>query len=136
MSPISTPGLVQSTQHASQRLGHGGVFETHVRRNYQHVGFNDPPRHADVFRISSVVEQKIFAQVFLVFRAVEAHLARRGVQRDHSHALLEAIHSGPDFFDYPGQFMAKRAQGGRSCGHDSRANTLSGQYRRSGRPAL
>ena len=104
------PGLVQPSQDASQRLGHRGIFETHIRRNYQHVGVNDPPRHADIFRIRSVVEQEIFAKIFLVFRAIEAHLARRGVQRHHPHAFFEAANTMSDFFDYSRQFVSEQSR--------------------------
>ena len=69
-------GFVQAAQHASQRLGHGCIFETNIRRNRQHVGFDDAPRNANVFRIGAVVEKQIFAKIFLVLGAVEAHAGR------------------------------------------------------------
>ena len=59
-------GLVQSTQHAGQRFDHGSFFKAYVRRNHQRVQVNNPPRNADVLGISAVVEQQVFAQIFLV----------------------------------------------------------------------
>ena len=103
--------FVQSAQNAGQRLGHGGVFDADVGRNDQHVGFNDAAWNADVFGVGAVVEEEIFAEIFLMLGAVEAHLARGGVERDNAHALLEAINSGSDFLDDSGEFVAE--QGGR-----------------------
>ena len=100
-------GFVQTAQHAGQRLSHGRVFETDVGRNDQHVGFDDAPGYANVFRVSSVVEEQVFAEIFLMFRAIKAHLARRGIQGDDLHAFLEAVHALADFLDDSGQLMAK-----------------------------
>src|SRR5579862_213034 len=86
-------GFVQAAQDASQGLGHGGVFHADVGRDDQHVGFNDAARHANVFGVSTVVEEQIFAEVFLMLGAVEAHLARGGVEGDDAHALLESVDS-------------------------------------------
>ena len=74
----------------------------------QHVGLDDAARDVNVFGVGSVIEQQVFAEIFLVLRAVEAHAARRRVQRDHTHALLESFDVGPDLFDDPGQFMAEQ----------------------------
>ncbi len=101
-------GFVQPAQHAGQRLDHRGFFEAHVLRNGQHVGFNDAARNANVFGVSAVVEQQVFAEIFLVLGAVETHAAGRGVQRHHAHALLEAPDVGANFFDDAGQFVAKQ----------------------------
>ena len=100
-------GLVQAAQHASQGLGHGGIFKGDVRRNDQHVGFDNAPRHADIFGVGTVVEEQIFAEIFLVLGAVEAHLAGRGIERHHAHTLLEAVHAFANFLDDAGQFMAE-----------------------------
>ena len=105
-------GLVQAAEDAGQRLGHGGVFHADVGRDDQHVGFNDAARNANVFGVSTVVEEQIFAEVFLMLGAVEAHLAGRGVEGDDAHALLEAIDSGADFLNDSGEFVAE--QGGRN----------------------
>ena len=104
-------GFVQSAQDAGQRFGHGGVFYADVGRNDQHVGFDNAARHADVFGVGAVVEEQVFAKIFLMFGAVKAHLARGGVERDDAHALLEAVDAGADFFDDSGQFVAEK--GGR-----------------------
>ena len=100
--------LVQAAQHAGQRLRHGRVFEAHVGWNYQHVGFDDALGHTNVFGVGAIVEQQIFAKIFLVFGAVEAHLAWSGVQSYNAHALLETIHAAADFFDHAGEFMSKQ----------------------------
>ena len=46
-----------------------------------------------------------------MLRAVKAHLTRRGIQRNHSHAALEAPNSRPDFLDNTCQFMAEQCGG-------------------------
>jgi hypothetical protein len=46
-----------------------------------------------------------------VLGAVEAHLARGGVQRDHAHALLETVHARAYFFDDTGKFMPEQGRG-------------------------
>ena len=103
-------GFMQSAQHAGQRLGHGGVFEADVRRNDQHVGFNDAARDANVFSVGTVVEEEIFAEVLLMLGAVETHLAGRGVEGDDAHAFLEAVDAGADLLDDSGQFVAEEGR--------------------------
>src|SRR6266446_2041084 len=78
--------LVQTAQHAGQRLDHGRFLKTDVRRNGEHVEVNDAPWNADVLGIGTVVEEKIFAEIFLMTRTIEAHLAGRRVQRNNPHA--------------------------------------------------
>jgi len=45
-----------------------------------------------------------------VTRAVEAHLARRGIQRHYLHAFLESANAGADFFDYAGEFVSEQGR--------------------------
>ena len=103
-------GFVQTAQHAGQRLDHGSFFEAHVLGDGQHVGFNDAARDANVFGISAVVEQQIFAKIFLVLGAVEACAAGRRVERHHAHSLAESPDVGPNFLDHTGQFMSKQCR--------------------------
>ena len=107
VSPISTP--VSCRPRSTQARGSvmAASSKRDVGRNDQHVGFDDAPRDADVFGIGSVVEEQVFAEIFLVLGAVEAHLAGRGIERHHAHALLEAVHALADFLDYAGQFVAE-----------------------------
>ena len=102
------PGLVQSTQHAGQRFDHSRFFVGNIGGNRQHVGFNNAARNANVFGIGAVIEQQVFAEIFLMLGAVEAHLAGRGIQRHHPHAFFEAAHSVPDFFNHAGQFVSEQ----------------------------
>ena len=104
-------GFVQAAENAGQRLGHRRILKADVGRDDQHVGFNDAAGDADVFGVGSVVEEQIFAEIFLVLGAVEAHLAGGGVEGDDLHALLEAVDAFADFLDDSGQFVAK--EGGR-----------------------
>jgi hypothetical protein len=103
--------MVQAAKDAGQRLGHRSLFDTDAWRDNQHVGIDDAARNPNVFGVSAVVEQEIFAEVLLMFGAVEAHLARRGIQGDDAHAFLESVDTGSYFLDDSGQFMAE--QGGR-----------------------
>src|SRR5215471_18282826 len=82
--------LMQSPQYASKGLNHRCFFEAYMWRNHQGVQINDAARNTNVLGVSSVVEQEVFAEVFLVTRTVEAGLAWRGVQRHHPHALLKS----------------------------------------------
>ena len=66
-------------------------------------------RNANVFRISTVVKKQVFAEIFLVFRAVEAHLAGRGIQSDDAHTLFESPDAVADFFDDSSQFVAEES---------------------------
>src|SRR5580658_9007258 len=104
-------GFMQAAQYAGQRFGHGRVFEAHVGRDDQHIGFDDAARDADVFRIGSIIEEQVFAKVFLVLGAIKAHLAGSRIQRDYAHALLEAVDTLANFLDHSGQFVSE--QGGR-----------------------
>jgi hypothetical protein len=101
--------LMQSAQDAGQRLGHGGIFEAYFFRDDQHVGLNDAARNADVFGVGSVVEQQIFAEIFLMLRAIEAHLAGCGIERDHAHTLPEAVDAFTDLFHDSSEFVAKES---------------------------
>ncbi len=105
-------GFVKSAEHAGQRLDHSRLFKADVRRNDQHVQIDDAARDFDVFGVGAVVEQQIFAKIFLMARAVEAHLAGRGIQCDNLHALLESANAGADYFDDSGEFVSE--QGGRN----------------------
>src|ERR1700685_3863209 len=103
-------GLVESAQHAGQRLGHCGIFVTHVGRNDQHVGFDNALGNANVFGVGPVVKQQIFAKIFLMLGAIETHLAGRGIEGDHAHAFFETVDAGADFFDDPGQLVAEQCR--------------------------
>jgi len=63
---------------------------------------------ANVFGVGSVVKEEVFAKIFLVLGAVEAHLARGGVEGDDAHAFLEAVDAGADFLDDSGQFVTEK----------------------------
>ena len=80
-------------------------------RDHQHVGFDNAPRNADIFGVGSVIEEQIFAEIFLMLGAVETHLAGSGIQCHHAHALLEAVDALANLFDDSGQFVAKKGGG-------------------------
>src|SRR5579871_502347 len=100
--------FMQPAENARQRFGHRGIFVTYVLGNHQHVGFNNSPRYTDVFRVCAVVEEQIFAEIFLMFGAIKAHLAGRRIQRDHPHALLESVDAAPNLFDDASQFVPEQ----------------------------
>jgi hypothetical protein len=107
---------MESAQDAGERLSHGGIFETDVGRNDEHVGFDDAAGDANVFGLGSVVEEEIFAEVLLMLGAVEAHLARGGVEGDDAHALLESVDTGANFLDDSGEFVAEEGRGNDHAG--------------------
>ncbi len=106
------PGFMETAENAGQRFRHRRIFKGHVGRDDQHVGFDDALRDPNVFCVGAIIEEEIFAEIFLMLGAVEAHLARSGVQGYDAHALLETIDPGADFLNYAGQFVAE--QGGRN----------------------
>src|SRR4029077_17062637 len=103
--------FVQAAQHARQRFSHRSIFKADVGRNDQHIRFNNAARHTNVLRIGTVVEEEVFAEVFLVLGAVEAHLAGRGVQGYDAHALLEAIDVSTNLLDDSSEFVAEKRRG-------------------------
>src|SRR5437773_1754838 len=100
--------FVQAAKHARQRLSHRSIFKADVGRNDQHVRFNNAARHTNVLRIGAVVEKEVFAEVFLVFGAVKAHLAGRGVQGYDAHALLEAVDVSTNLLNDSSEFVAEK----------------------------
>ena len=116
--PDLNPGLVEAAQHTRQRFGHRGIFKAHIGRNHQHVGFDDALGDANVFGVSAVVEQQVFAEVFLMLGAIEAHLAGRRVQSDDAHAFLESVDPGAHLFDHSGQFVSEQ------CGRNDHAGVI------------
>src|SRR6185369_2709965 len=104
-------GFVETAQDAGQGLDHRRFLIGHVRRNGEHVGFNDTLGDANVFGVGSVVEEEIFAKIFLVLRAVEAHSAWCGVEGNDALAFLESPDAGAELFDGAGKFMAEEGRG-------------------------
>src|SRR5579864_1687125 len=104
-------GLVESTQHAGQRLDHGCFFKTHMRWNDQSVQINNATRNTNIFGVSAVVEQQVFAKIFLVARAIEAGLAGSGIQRDYAHAFFESANTRTNVFDGASEFVTEEGWG-------------------------
>src|SRR5262249_19637960 len=100
--------LMQSAKHASQGLNHRSFLTTHMSRYGQHVDISGSARDADVFCISSVVDEAVFAKMLVVGRAVKTALAGARVQRNHPRALLEAAYARPNFFNDAGEFMPEQ----------------------------
>src|SRR5438477_2630758 len=102
---------MESTQNASQWLGHGGVFKGDAVGHNQHIGLNNAARNTYVFGVSAIVEEQVHAEIFLMFGAIKTHLAGGGVQCHNPHAAPEATYIGANFFNYAGQFVAKQRRG-------------------------
>src|SRR5271157_3235094 len=100
--------FMQAAEHTGEGFGHRGILEGYIRRDNEHIGFNNAPRYPDVLGVSAIVEQQIFAEVQLVLGAIEAHAARRRVERDYAHALFKATHTQPDFLNRTRQFMPEQ----------------------------
>ena len=71
-----------------------------MRRDGQHVDINDSTRHANVLSVSAVIEQQVFAEVFLMARTVETGLTWRGIQGYDACPFFEAANPGANFFDH------------------------------------
>ena len=75
-------------------------------RNHQHILADDSPGNADIFGIGAVVEQQILAQIALPLAAEQAHVARRGIRRNHARADFQAaIYIRAQRFDDAGEFV-------------------------------
>src|SRR5215469_15677096 len=59
-------GFMQAAQHARQRLHHRRFLETYVSGDGQHVDVNNAARDTNVFGISTVVEEEVLTEIFLM----------------------------------------------------------------------
>src|SRR5581483_3185962 len=98
----------QAADDAGQRLDDGRFLHGHLRRNHQHVLLDDAARNLDELGVGAVVEQQVFAEVFLVARAVEAHAARSRVERDHALAAAEVSDPMAGFRNHAGQLVPEQ----------------------------
>ena len=81
---------MNAAQNASQRLGHGRIHERNAFRNFEHILPNDSAGNANVFGVSSVVEEKIFAEIRLALAAEEAGVAGSRIRGQHPHTFVDA----------------------------------------------
>ena len=72
--------FVNATQYTRERLDQGRAAVVHGMRHFQHVLHHDAPGNAHVFGVGAVVEQKIFAKIFLTAPAMKAAQARSGIR--------------------------------------------------------
>ena len=124
--------LVNSAQHARQRLHHGRVDERNARREFRACSRRTiRPGNANVFGVSAVIEQQIFAQVRLALAAIEALdcTARNspapracpcGRRRSRRCPLLPRRR----------QVRGRKARAAESCAREIPASRLSGRCRR------
>src|SRR4051812_39205678 len=101
---------MQTAQDTRQRFCHSGSLKTHASRNLKHVGFDDATRNTNVLRVCAVVEEQVFAQVFLVLAAIETFPARSGIQRNYAHTALELLYSRPNFFNNAREFVSEQSR--------------------------
>ena len=82
--------FVNAAQHAGQRFDQRGALVVDRVRHFQHIFGDDAPGYAHVLGIRAIVEQEIFAKIFLAAAAMIAAEARRGVCRNHANAQAPA----------------------------------------------
>ena len=104
--------FVNAAQHAGQRLDQRRALVVHGVRHFQHVFGDDAAGNAHVFGVRAVVEQQVFAKIFLAAAAVIAAETRRGIGGDHANAHAPAgVHTLADGDDFADHFVAE--DGGR-----------------------
>jgi hypothetical protein len=77
-------------------------------RHFQHVLHHDAAGNAHVFSVSAIIEQKIFAKIFLPAAAVKTAQARRGVRRNDAQTdSPPGVNSLPYRSDLSNHFVAE-----------------------------
>ncbi len=100
--------FVNAAEHAGKRLNQRRAAVIDGVRHFQHVFHRDAAGDAHVFGISAVVEEQIFAKIFLPAAAVIAAQTRSGVGGDHAHANPPArVHTLAHRGDVADDFVAK-----------------------------
>jgi hypothetical protein len=75
-------------------------------RHLEHVLHDDASGNTHVLGISAIVEEKIFAKIFLATAAMKAAEARRGIRRNHAEAdPPPRVDSLPDRSDFAYDFV-------------------------------
>ena len=98
-------------QNARERLGHCGIHKGHMRRNLQHILAHNAAGDADVFGISTVVEEQILAKIAAFLAAEKTYAARRGVRRHHTRAYRQILSSlRADLLYDSGEFVSKNGR--------------------------
>ena len=117
-------GFVEAAKNAGQRFSHGCVFKCHIRRDDQHVGFDNAAWNANVFRVGTVVEEQVFAEILLVFEQSKHIWQGAELSATTRMPFLKPLTPAP-LPRSPRQAHDRRAREERSCARDSRAGTPS-----------
>src|SRR2546430_17253407 len=76
--------------------------------HFQHIFRYDTPRDAHVFGVCAVIEQKVFAEIFLPAAAMIAAETRRGVRGNYTNASAPAcINALADSDNFADDFMTE-----------------------------
>ncbi len=102
--------FMNAAQHAGQWFDQRGTLVIDRVRHFQHIFGDDAPGYAHVLGIGAVVEQEIFAKIFLAAAAMVAAEARRGVCCDHANAHAPArVNPLADSHYFADNFVAKNS---------------------------
>jgi hypothetical protein len=83
----------------------------HAFGNQVGIPFDDPRRNPDIFRVGSVVEQEIFAQILQTLAAEETIVTRSGIRRHHPLPELETENISAYRDHIAGQFVPEYGGG-------------------------
>ena len=104
--------LMNAAQHAGERLDKRGAAVIDGVRHLEHVFHDDAAGDAEIFGVGTVVEEQVFAEIFLAAAAMEAAQARRGIGGDHALADAPAgVDTLAESGDFANDFVAEN--GGR-----------------------
>ena len=96
--------FVNAAQHTGQRLDERRAAVIDGVRNLEHIFHGDASGNAQIFGVRAIVEEQIFAEIFLAAAAMVAAQAGRGIGGDHAHAdapaSVDALADGGDFADH------------------------------------
>ena len=70
-----------------------------------HIAFHDARWNANVFGVSAIIEQQIFAQILVAAPAIEALKTRGGIGRHHALAHAKIVNVPTDGDDIARQFV-------------------------------
>ncbi len=104
--------LVNAAQNAGERLDKRGAAVIDGVRHLEHVFHHDAAGDAEIFGVGAVVEEQVFAEIFLAAAAMEAAQAWRGIGSDDALADAPAgINTLAESGDFADDFVAEN--GGR-----------------------
>jgi hypothetical protein len=99
--------VIETVEDAGQWFSQTSDSEGQCGRELQQIGVYDALWNDHVFRVGSINEKEIVAQVWEIATTVVAAVTWCRVVGDNPHAFLDALHLCPTGNDRAAEFMAK-----------------------------